>query len=312
MNKNILELFALDIDNRTVYVGTDISTRELCFYVSENNKMVPISEELYKKVSNEIFGENKDNDSFKELLESLVRTYSEDNTNKSYDNTNLIKNWKHIRILYSQSSFDNSSASYEAINNILNFELPNELLSFSWPLSFQEKAALHTILIHEIGHMSVSEMQIKNNSLVAQTGFYEKRFLLKESILTTDGNNYFRVEENKELQINDGEGLEELFNELETDERANSATAPKFAHDLDDLTDGKLRIARQSHSLDSYYRMMQEMIQSEDMAKLLLIAINKYYECLHSQDFELAKQIDSAINQVLLEYQISKAKLTKR
>ena len=312
MSKNILELFSLDIDNRTVFVGSDLSTRELCFYVIKNDRLTIIPKELHDEVSKKIFDKSGVNTSLKELLESLVRTYAEDNTNKSYDNSNLNKNWKNIRILCSQSSFNKSSASYEAINNTLNFELPKELLNFSQLLPLQVKATLHTILIHEIGHMSVSELQIENNSLVGKVGFIEKRFPLKESLLTTDGNNYFRAEMDIEPQTNEGQGLEELFNELETDERANSATAPRFAHELDNLTNGKLRIARQNHSLESYYSMMQEIIPSEDMAKMLLIAINKYYELLHSQNNELVNQINSVISQIILEYQIAKAKMPKK
>lgn len=312
MGKDILELFTLDIDDKKVFVGSDLSTRELYFYVIENDSLVPISKELFNKVSDKVFDKVSDNAGFKELLESLVKTYAKDNTNKLYDNTNLNRNWKNIRILYNQSKLNKSSASYELINNILNFELPKELLSFSGILPLEVLHVLRTIIIHEIGHMSVSELLVENSCLVAKVGFWEKRYFLKEKLLTTDGNNYFRVESSKEPQINKGQGLEELFNELETDIRANSATAPRFAYELDKLTNGRLRIARQNHSLESYYSMMYEINPSENMAEILLLAINKYYELLHNQDNEMVNRISNLINNIIFEYQISKSNLPKK
>ena len=52
ITKNILELFALDIDNKTTYIGSNLLTRELYFHINENDRIVLLSKKLYKKVTN--------------------------------------------------------------------------------------------------------------------------------------------------------------------------------------------------------------------------------------------------------------------
>ncbi len=114
------------------------------------------------------------------------------------------------------------------------------------------------------------------------------------------------IDKNHEIKENGARGLEELFNELETDERTNGATAPNFAHRLDRITDRNLHFARRNHSLTDYYISMQNIIPSRDKAMLLLMGIEAYYNCVGQQNKEFASKLEEKISQILDDYEIKK------
>ncbi len=93
--------------------------------------------------------------------------------------------------------------------------------------------------------MAVSEIKLDNEgNVVAATGFLQMMIPISESFKTLDENDYYRLDDSKEIKENEGRGLEELFNVLETDEITNNSISPDFAHKLDRATEGKLRSAR--------------------------------------------------------------------
>ena len=310
MGKTILEISTLNIDNITIFVCTDLSTRELYFYENKNGIMIPLPKEICAKAQKKIFSKSELPPIIEELLKSIIKEYLEKNDNNSSDNTNLNRNWDNICIVYETSNLNEATANYEAINNVITISLPKELLELC-RFSLKINELLYVIIAHEIGHMVVSELKIENNYLIGTTGFLKKKYALEDCILTSDGNYYYRVNPNIEPQTNDGQGLEELFNVLETDLIANTSNAQGFAHDLDYLTDRKLRSARQNHSLETYYDLMKEIIPDENTARLLLIAINLYYDSLNKNDQELTNEINDIINKIINEYQIAKDKLPK-
>lgn len=161
------------------------------------------------------------------------------------------------------------------------------------------------IIAHEIGHLSVSEIKLDDvGNVIISTGFLQAKIPISESLRTADENVYYRLDNSKEIQENDGRGLEELYNALETDKVTNNALSPDFAHKLNRITEGKLLSARRKHSLEEYYDVMQSIIPSYDRAQLLLIGLKCYYEAINGTDKELINQLNNMIEQLIDNYEI--------
>ncbi len=308
MSINIVELYTLDIDGTSIMVGSNLDTRELSFYTKRDGIILPVDEVVHNQVIKMIsqLSEGPSTD-FKELLENSINNCRNYNSKKGYSNSNLEKNIKYLSISCDKSDLEQSDASYDVLNNTFTFILPKPCLDFTGMLGIRNAITMNQITSHEVGHMSVSDISVdKDNNLVGNIGFLQMKIPIKISKKTSDGNNYFIIDKNHEIKENGARGLEELFNELETDERTNGATAPNFAHRLDRITDRNLHFARRNHSLTDYYISMQNIIPSRDKAMLLLMGIEAYYNCVGQQNKEFASKLEEKISQILDDYEIKK------
>lgn len=308
MSNNIVELYTLKVDDIVIMVGSNLDTRELSFYTESNGVISPVNETIYNRTIQRISQLSEiPNTEFRTLLEASINNCRNYNNKKGYSNSNLEKNTRCLYISCDESTLTRSDASYDVLNNKFTFILPSQFVDLTGISSFRNIVNINQIISHEVGHMSVSDISIDtDNNLVGNIGFLQMKIPIKTHTKTSDGNNYFIIDESQEIKENGARGLEELFNELETDERINGATAPNFAHILDRVTDKKLHFARQNHSLTDYYISMQNIIPSRDKAMLLLMGIEAYYNCVRKQDNEFARELEDKIVQILTDYEIRK------
>lgn len=307
MNKNIVELYALELDDNHVFAGADLGTREINYYREQDGMIFPVNEELYQQViqfkeqSSNIF-----NPDFKIILDRAIDRCKIYNSEKGYSNTTLERNMNYLSISAQKSSLDQSQAFYDTFNNSFSFELPESCWELNGIMGVLMQRRINQIISHEVGHMSVSDIQIEDNMIIGSIGFLQMKIPIKSSIQTSDGNNYYRIDKEQKIKENGARGLEELFNELENDEKTNSRIAPNFAFELDKLTDGKLRLARRNHSLEEYFMVMESIIPYRENSLILIMQIELYYEAVRSQDEQSVKTIESEISKTLMNYEIRK------
>lgn len=308
MSRNIVELYTLELDGDVVLVGSDLDTRQIGFYTEKDGIISPADEATCQQAAKMISQLSEvPSPEFRTILEDSINACRNYNNKKGYSNSNLERNARQLSLSCSKSDLAQSNASYDIFNNAFTFDLPEQC----WNLSgisglLMHRRSINQIISHEVGHMSVSDMQIRDNNLVGNIGFLQMTVPIEMSTQTSDGNNYYRIDKSQEIKENGARGLEELFNELENDARVNSSLSPNFAHRLDTITNGKLRLARQNHSLTDYYMTMQNIILSKDKSMLLLMGIDAYYSSIRQQEQNFASKLENEINRVLTDYEIAK------
>ena len=308
--RNLVELYSIIIDGNMVLVSSDIKTRELFFYTNQNGVLLPIDDSLRKKVEETILQSDfTPSSEFKTLLDGAINNYRKYNSSNGYSNVNLEANLKHVTYYCEKDDTSRPEASYDVFNNSFRFILPEQYWNLAGFSSYLNSQYLNLIISHEIGHMSVSDISIdSDNNYVARVGFSQMKIPVKQSFATSDGNNYYMIDKSKEIEENGGKGLEELFNELETDIATNNKVAPDFAFRLDTITNSKLRYARRSHSLEDYYRCMMGIIPLREQAQVLLKAIDLYYSAIGKQEKEKSNAMNDLIEQLLTMYEMENMK----
>ena len=277
MSRKIIELYSVDVDGLDVLVGTDIHSRKLCFFVEKDGEIARVSDELEKKVQTKLAVTSDVLDDINELIASEVDKCVSCNESHCYPDLYSNENLGNLSVNCKECLLEESSAAYETFSNTMNLNLPSLYLHAS-VLNIQIRLILRQVIAHEVGHMTVSEIKIDDENVIASTGFLERKIPIDERLKTKDGDEYYRLESSEKIEENDGRGIEEAFNALETDERNNGSTAPNFANRLDKITEGKLRYARRNHSLDEYYEIMESIVPSHDSANILLALLRAYYK----------------------------------
>lgn len=304
MTKIIVELDTFKYEDMHILLGSDILSRELHFYIENNNEIIPVSDVVKNRILTKIAEPSQSLNEIKQFIYNVGKKYLENNNLYGFPNSVLQRNLQNLCVEYNECYLQESSASYEAFHNIMNIKLPRKYLNVS-NVNMELSSILRQIIAHEIGHLSVSEIQLDDSgNVIISTGFLQAKIPISESLRTTDGNVYYRLDNSKKIQENEGRGLEELYNALETDKVTNNALSPNFAHKLNRITEGKLLSARRKHSLEEYYNVMQSIIPSYDRAQLLLIGLKCYYEAINGNDKELVNQLNSMIEQLIDDYEI--------
>ncbi|MCI9434134.1 MAG: hypothetical protein HFI86_02500 [Bacilli bacterium] len=307
MSKIIVEIDTFKFEDIHILVGSDIVTRELHFYMENNSEIIPVSDVVKNRILTKltkIIESSQSLNEIKQFIDYIGKKYLENNALYGFSNSVLQRNLQNLYIKCSECDLQDSSASYEAFHNIINIKMPRKYLTVS-NINLELSLIFRQIIAHEIGHLSVSEIKLDGaRDVIISTGFLQVRIPISESLKTSDGNEYYRLDNSKEIKENDGRGLEELYNALETDKVTNNAVSPNFAHRLDRVTEGKLRSARQNHSLEEYYEIMQSIISSYDRAQLLLIGLKCYYEAINGTDKELINQLNNMIERLIDDYEI--------
>lgn len=273
MTKIIVELDTFKYEDMQILLGSDILSRELHFYVENNNEIIPVSDVVKNRILTKIAESSQSLNEIKQFIYNVGKKYLENNNLYGFPNSVLQRNLQNLCVEYSECDLPESSASYEAFHNIMNIKLPRKYLNVS-NVNMELSSILRQIIALEIGHLSVSEIQLDDSgNVIISTGFLQAKIPISESLRTIDGIVYYRLDNSKKIQENDGRGLEELYNVLETDKVTNNALSPNFAYKLNRITEGKLLSARRKHSLEEYYNVMQSIIPSYDRAQLLLIGL---------------------------------------
>lgn len=305
MSKIIVEIDTFKFEDIQILVGSDIVTRELHFYIENNSEIIPVSDVVKNRILTKIIESSQSLNEIKQFIDYIGKKYLENNALYGFSNLALQRNLQNLYVKCSECDLQESSASYEAFHNIINIKMPRKYLKVS-NINLELGLIFRQIIAHEIGHLSVSEIKLDDarGDVIISTGFLQAKIPISESLKTIDGNEYYRLDNSKEIKENDGRGLEELYNALETDKVTNNAISPNFAHRLDRVTEGKLHSARQNHSLEEYYGIMQSIIPSYDRAQLLLIGLKCYYEAINGTDKELINHLNNMIEQLIDDYEI--------
>ncbi|MCM1052692.1 MAG: hypothetical protein NC483_01765 [Ruminococcus sp.] len=305
MSKIVVEIDNFKFEDMQILEGTDILTRELYFYIENNGKIIPVSDEIKSKILAKKFKSLQTLNEIRQFIDNIGKKYLENNNKNGFSNSALQRNLQNLYIKSDdESDLQESSASYEAFSNTINIKIPRKFLK-ELNINWQLNLIFQQIIAHEIGHLSVSEIKLEDAwNVTISTGFLQMRIPISQSYKTTNGDSYYRLDNSKEIKENDSRGLEEMFNAMETDEVSNSATSPNFARKLDRVTEGNLHSARRNHSLEEYYEIMQSIIPSYDKAKLLLLGIKAYYEAINGTNKELINQLNNMIEQLVDGYEI--------
>lgn len=307
MNKNIVELYKLEFEGLVFFAGVDLATREIRFYTEADGIISQATESLcqqiikYNEKSSEVLNPN-----FKIMLDNAIKLCKDYNNERGYSNLTLEKNLSNLTISSRVSSLELSQAHYDVFNNEFLFELPDSVWESRGLTSIMMQNTINQIISHEVGHMSVSDIKVGDDTVVGSIGFLQMRIPIKSSFRTSDGDNYYRIDREQKIKENGGRGLEELFNELENDEKTKNATAPQFAYRLNMLTEGKLGLARRNHSIADYAEIMESIIPNKENALLLLMQIELYYKAVGSRDEQSIKTMELDITSTLMDYEIKK------
>ncbi len=305
MSKKIVELYSIDFEDQEILVGTDVFNRELHFFIESEMGLTPVSDDMHMQLVKHLNPFSDLIGGIKESIDYVAKKYLEKNNKLGFSSLNMLNSLDNLIVKCSDCSLEESSASYEAFSNRINFNLPSCFFTAT-KLNFQLYLVLHQIIAHETGHLSVSDIGFDDEgNLVVSAGFLQKKIPIMETFKIGDDIEYYRLDTSKEFLENEGRGIEELFNTLEADEVSNGATATNFAHRLDKLTEGKLRIARRNHSLPEYYDIMQGIIPSQERASLLLVILSAYYNEIDGNDKDLCAELNNIIERILDDYEIS-------
>lgn len=204
-------------------------------------------------------------DKLENIILSCFNSCREYNDNMQYSNDTLNKN---IKFLIASQYENGLSAMYEPLKNSITVNI-NKLYS-SYGVG---NAHLVELVSHEIGHMSVSNFEIKEGKILVKCGFCIYEFDVE---CISDGTVTIFKRNSDAKQIG-SLGLEEMLNYIETDEKTINGHAPEFLKQFDKYTERKLHYARRNSSLSEYYEIMEAKGISQEYAKFIIDILDRYY-----------------------------------
>ena len=275
------------------YVGIDLETKEIKYYSFYNANQEYNKNSLYEFNPNNIetgsyIGWHMYHCSYKrpslsdklpnelvQLVPLFISQHKEYNINNNYPVQNIDQNSTNLSIQYRSnfSLFGDSgfAAIYIPVENIIGLTTDKTRWN---TLSSDEKEDSKNSLIHEIGHMKVSNCKLdeENNILYVKTGFYWSTIQL-EPIILENGDIFYKIVKVPEKWQNCNEkALEEIINDLDCSLAFNSfkGSYPKLGTKLNDLCDKKLTFARYDIGIEQFYISLKKIINSQDLASELL------------------------------------------
>lgn len=290
------------------YVGIDLETKEIKYYAHYNSKR-----EYYGNLLFEFDPSNLDNESpiswhmhhctFKrtslsdklpdELVElsiCFINKHKEYNINNNYPIQNIDENLINLSLQY-RSNFSlfggtGFSAIYIPVDNIIGLTIDKT----NWDsLSYDIRDSYINSLIHEIGHMKVSNWKLDEttNILSVKTGFYWNEVELNP-IMLENGDIFYKIAKTpKERKNYNQEALEEIMNDFDCSLAFSSFNGkyPKLGKRLNDLCDEKLTYARYGIGIEELYTGLQKIIDSRDLVDELLEYIS---DSIYGYDTEMS------------------------
>lgn len=275
------------------YVGIDLETKEIRYYSHYNSKQEYYGDSLY-----EFDPSNLDTESYiswhmyhctykrpllsdklpnelVELTKYFINHHKEYNINNNYPIQNIDENMINLSLQYRSnfSLFDSTefSAIYIPVENIIELAVNKT----KWEKQSDDNHdSFKNSLIHEIGHMKVSNYKLDEttNILSVKTGFYWREIEL-EPIRLENGDIFYKITKVLEKSKNcNQKALEEIINDFDCSLAFSSFNGkyPKLGKRLNDLCNQKLTYARYGIGIEELYIGLQKIIDSRDLVDELL------------------------------------------
>lgn len=291
------------------YVGIDLETKEIKYYSPYNSKQEYCVNSLYEFDPSNLDGKSsvswhmyhctyKRPSLSDELPEELVRLtknfinhHKEYNLNNNYPIQNIDENVINLSLQH-RSNFSlfggaEFSAIYIPVENIIGLATDKT----KWDsLSDDKRDGFKNSLIHEIGHMKVSNCKLDEttNILSVRTGFYWSEIELKP-IMLENGDIFYRIIKVPEEWKNcNQKALEEIINDFDCSLAFSSFNGkyPKLGKRLNDLCNQKLTYARYGAGIEELYAGLQKIIDSRDLVDELLEYIG---DSIYGYDTEISE-----------------------
>ena len=283
------------------YLGRNLQTGELGFYVNHTKQKTdewnsfeelphgafrkldenPYREPYYWEIKSHItylLGNLCDYKHITDEVEKAISIHEKYNIENGLPTEILIKNRKNYVVSQlEQGVFSDYrlAATYNPYDNHLS--LPLECLA-NKNMSNSEKEELGENVLHEAGHMDVSQMVYEGKKEVSFiNGFCINKFE-PEVFQTEDGNIFLNLLKFDLDSVYSISMLEETFVELKCSliNPSYKKVYPNFAPILNKITNGVLPKARYGeNALDVFHLVLHEIIPSRDMSEELLEDINR-------------------------------------
>lgn len=230
-------------------------------------------------------------DELVELTEYFINQHKTYNINNNYSIQNIDENVINLSLQY-KSNFSlfggtRFSAIYIPVENIIGLATNKT----EWHrLSDNERDSFKNSLIHEIGHMKVSNCELNEttNILSVKTGFYWSDIELNPIMLENGDIFYKLTKVPNELKNCNQKALEEIINDFDCSLAFSSFNGnyPKLGKRLNDLCDQKLTYARYGIGIEALYTGLKKIIDSRDLVDELLEYIS---DSIYGYDTEISE-----------------------
>lgn len=267
------------------YVGRDLKTNKISYYTYLNEfneitgKLRKVNLKTCSLLGKQIVLH------YREQMTSLkrkvpkeimwyVRCYLEKirrfNLDHNLPITNLERNASFLNILSGGFSNTTDGTYVTPTNEIEMYGVKN--------INFFNEQSIKETLLHELGHMQVTEYprELNSNILTIPVGFGIGRFVL-EPVKVSNEVIFYRIintlDKDKKRNV-----LEEIINEATCQNLMPNyiCSYPTFGGAINELCDNRLLLARHNHDFDVYYDSLTSLIPSTNMADELLERISDY------------------------------------
>lgn len=291
------------------YVGIDLETKEIKYYSHYNSKQEYYGDSLYEFDPSNLDTEssiswhmhhctykrppisNELPDELVAFTKYFINQHKEYNIKNNYSIKNIEENVINLSLQY-RSNFSlfggaRFSAIYIPVENIIGLAINKT----EWGMLSNDKCDnFKNSLIHEIGHMKVSNYKLDetSNILFVKTGFYWSEIELK-SIILENGDIFYKIAKvPKEWENRNQKALEEIMNDFDCSLAFSSFNGnyPKLGKRLNDLCNQKLTYARYGIGIEELYTGLQKIIDSRDLVDELLEYIG---DSIYGYDKEISE-----------------------
>ncbi len=290
-------------DRKFGYVGRDLETRKLHYYVmfdkqgnysphclkeinihdinQESNSvrlMCCLSHSNYKSYEEE---SSKLPEDILSLIPEMINKHLAYNEENGFPTEFITNNLANLSIEYGNnvSLLDGSTifdGAYSAVENAI--KIPISKHQWSNYNDFKKKYA-EDMLLHEVGHFKVSnhKLDIKNKQLNIRVGFFNL-IVNVEPIILANGDVFLKKDDENNLDNSKGRILEDVMNDFDC-QQVNpdfNLIYPKVGYILNELCDGRLQLARYyDDGIEELYESLSKIIKSRCMVDELLNSIEE-------------------------------------
>lgn len=277
-------------DNLAFYKGiynSYMQTSSSIYNNLDNCICIPEVKDFIKQAETDYVPTKKDIEEYNNLIEKI----------RSYSMFPMFDNGMYFDRQKKEHEEDLKAVESESMQKVKRYLDKKEKIK-------KNKVANENALLFGLGQLRVSSVNVDTEKKVVNTriGFYEKKLLIDDIKKTVDGDEFIFAHESY-LSKPCGLSLELIFNDLEChyiDPNYKSVINRSYGPLLDFITDKKLRNARYEGGIKDYYKIMNEIIPDNDMAKELLTDMD-YREYSESEVYDmLSKYVEAKIDSLNL------------
>lgn len=238
------------------------------------------------------------------IIQDAFKKYKCYNKKVNLPNTFLFKN-QLFMIVENEINLENNNrqcnAQYNPYSNSLFFKLEK------WQeLTDREKEQMENTILHEIGHLKVTQKTLKSNNLYVQCGFNTDEIKL-QPILLSNGDVFYKPQKGKNEIYKPEIIIEEIINDFDCSKVSTNfqGNYPSFGSRINNLCDNELQIARYTNGMSVLTSHLLSIIKSKDLLEELLGTL---YASVYSYDKWDRQTQEERADQLLLKYEKVKQK----